>query len=96
MRSTASTLVNAQLSYRVAKPLLLTVDVFNVFDAQVDDIAYYYPSLLRGEKPPAPGSSRSCPVTDPFKNPPPPCGVEDVHFHPAEKRSVRLTASVFF
>jgi hypothetical protein len=75
-RSSASTLVNAQASYRVAKPLLLTVDVFNVFDAQVDDIAYWYTSRIS----PDPAVKAS----------------DDVHFHPAEKRSVRLTASVFF
>ncbi len=59
VRSTASMLVNAQLSCRVAKPLLVTVDVFNVLDAQVDDVAYDYPSLLRGEKAPA----NICPPT---------------------------------
>jgi outer membrane receptor protein involved in Fe transport len=75
VRSSASTLVNAQLSYRVAKPLLLTLDVFNVFDAQVDDIAYFYASRLPGE---------------------PAAGIADTHFHPAEPRSVRLTASISF
>jgi outer membrane receptor protein involved in Fe transport len=74
IRSSASTLVNAQLSYRVAKPLLLTLDVFNVFDAQVDDIAYYY-------------TSRITPAADPKG---------DIHFHPAEPRSARLTASISF
>jgi len=74
VRSSASTLVNAQVSYRVAKPLLLTLDVFNLFDAQVDDIAYYY-------------TSRITPTADPKG---------DIHFHPAEPRSVRLTASISF
>ena len=68
--------MNAQVSYRVAKPLLLTVDVFNVFDVQVDDIAYWYTSRIS---------------PDPTVK-----ARDDVHFHPAEKRSVRLTASVFF
>jgi hypothetical protein len=74
VRSSASTLVNAQLSYRVASPLLLTLDVFNVLDAQVDDISYWY-------------TSRVTPTET---------AREDVHFHPAEPRSVRLTASVSF
>jgi hypothetical protein len=64
----------------------LTLDVFNLFDAQVDDIAYFYRSRLRGEpiqgpSPPGPPGAR---------------GVDDVHFHPAEKRSVRLTAALKF
>jgi hypothetical protein len=53
----------------------LTLDVFNLFDAQVDDIAYFYRSRLRGEPIP---------------------GVDDVHFHPAERRSVRLAAALRF
>lgn len=74
VRSAASTLVNAQLSYRVAGPLLLTLDVFNLLDAQVDDIAYFYTSRL------TPGADAR----------------GDVHFHPAEPRSVRLTAALSF
>jgi len=70
VRSTASTLFNAQVSYRATNWARLTLDVFNLFDAKVDDIAYFYTSRLRGE-PPAP----------------------DIHFHPAEKRSVRFTAA---
>jgi len=50
------------------------LDVFNLFDAQVDDIAYYY-------------TSRITPTADPKG---------DIHFHPAEPRSVRLTASISF
>jgi outer membrane receptor protein involved in Fe transport len=86
VRSTASTLFNGQASYRITGWARLTLDVFNLFDAQVDDIAYFYRSRLRGEpiqgpSPPGPPGAR---------------GVDDVHFHPAEKRSVRLTAALKF
>lgn len=75
VRSTASTIFNAQATYRLTTWARLTGDVFNLFGAQVDDIAYFYTSRLRGE---------------------PAAGVGDVHFHPAEKRSVRFTAALTF
>ncbi|MFL5310537.1 MAG: hypothetical protein ACJ79H_08820 [Myxococcales bacterium] len=53
----------------------MRLDVFNLLDAVVDDIAYFYTSRLRGEQA---------------------AGVADVHFHPAEKRSLRLTAAFAF
>jgi outer membrane receptor protein involved in Fe transport len=49
VRSSSSTIVNAQVGYRIAKWAKVTLDVFNVFDARVDDIAYYYTSRLPGE-----------------------------------------------
>lgn len=74
VRSSASAIFNAQASYTVTPWARLTVDVFNLFDAQVDDISYYYRSRLRSE----------------------PSAVDGVHFHPAEKRSVRLGAALSF
>jgi outer membrane receptor protein involved in Fe transport len=49
VRSTASTIFNGMVSYRFAKWARLTLDVFNLLDAQVDDIAYSYASRLQGE-----------------------------------------------
>ena len=89
VRSTASTLFNAQASLRLTPWARVALEVFNLFDAQVDDIAYFYVSRLRGE--PAGG------VADV-----PPCGTGrrgrcgDVHFHPAERRSARLSVSFLF
>src|SRR5438132_4984187 len=77
-RSTASTLFNAQASYRLTGWARLTLDVFNLFDAQVDDIAYFYTSRLRNAPPD------------------PPAGVAGVHVHPAEKRSLRVSAGFSF
>jgi TonB-dependent receptor-like protein len=48
-RSTASTIFNGQVTFRPAAWVRLSADVFNIFDAQVDDIAYYYTSRLPGE-----------------------------------------------
>ena len=75
VRSTASTIFNGQVTFRPAKWVRLTADVFNIFNAQVDDIAYSYTSRLQGE---------------------PAAGVDDIHFHPAESRGVRVTTAFGF
>jgi hypothetical protein len=49
VRSTASALFNAQVSCQVTSWARLSLEVFNLLDAQVDDIAYFYISRLRGE-----------------------------------------------
>jgi hypothetical protein len=49
VRSAASALFNAQVSWQVIPWARLSLDVFNLLDAQVDDIAYFYVSRLRGE-----------------------------------------------
>jgi outer membrane receptor protein involved in Fe transport len=74
VRSTASTIVNAQVSYDPTNAVRFTLDVYNLFNAQVDDIAYYYTSRLLTEAAPVAG----------------------IHFHPAEKRSIRFTTAVRF
>ena len=48
-RSGASSLVSARLGYRVTPRVRLDVDVFNVLDAEVSDIDYFYTSRLPGE-----------------------------------------------
>ena len=70
VRSQATSLVNLQAGYRLAGNLRVTADVFNLFDAQVSDIDYYFTSRLPGE---------------------PLAGVEDVHFHPAVPRTLRVS-----
>ena len=77
-RSTASILFNAQVSLKLTGGARLTLDVFNLFDAQVDDIAYFYTSRLRNA-PPDPSA-----------------GVAGVHVHPAESRSLRVSAGFSF
>jgi len=75
VRSDASTVVDAQVGYEIARNTKLWLDVFNLFNTQTSDVAYYYTSRLPGE---------------------PPEGVNDVHFHPGEKRSFRITLSYAF
>jgi hypothetical protein len=47
--STASAILNGHLGYRLARWVALSLELFNIFDAQVDDISYFYTSRLRGE-----------------------------------------------
>lgn len=49
VRSDASNLVNARVGYRITPRIRLDVDVFNVLDAEVSDIDYFYTSRLPGE-----------------------------------------------
>ena len=49
IRSTASTLVNLKLGYKLAKDVKLSLSVMNLFDRKVSDTDYYYQSRLPGE-----------------------------------------------
>jgi hypothetical protein len=73
--SKASTTLSLMLGYELMKGLRAQVEVFNVLNAQVSDIDYYYASRLPGETA---------------------GGVEDVHFHPAQPRSARLSVVLGF
>ena len=49
VRSKATSLLNLQAGYRVAKSAKLAVDVFNLLNAEDSDVDYYYTSRLPGE-----------------------------------------------
>jgi hypothetical protein len=49
VRSSSSHLVTAQLGHTFSERVTVKVDVFNLFDAEVSDIDYYYASRLSGE-----------------------------------------------
>jgi outer membrane receptor protein involved in Fe transport len=48
-RSGSSTLINAKIGYAATKQVKLGIEVLNLFDRKVDDIAYFYTSRLQGE-----------------------------------------------
>lgn len=77
VRSASSFLVNLKVGYRVLKGVRIFAEVLNVFGKRVNDIDYYYASLLKGEMSPlnADGS---------------PAGINDHHIHPAEPRTFRV------
>jgi len=51
VRSNSSTLVNARVGYKFSNNWRLFLDVFNLFNAKVSDIDYFYVSRLPGEPP---------------------------------------------
>jgi hypothetical protein len=71
VRSAATFLVNADVGYRFSNRVEVVATVFNLFDAEDNDITYFYESQLPGEA----------------------ASVEDIHFHPVEPRTLRVTAS---
>lgn len=49
VRSAGSMLFNGQIAWDLNRTVRITLDVFNILNAKVDDMAYYYPTRLRGE-----------------------------------------------
>jgi TonB dependent receptor/Carboxypeptidase regulatory-like domain/TonB-dependent Receptor Plug Domain len=49
VKSDGTTLWNAELGYRLSSKARLVVEMFNLFDAKVSDIDYFYASRLPGE-----------------------------------------------
>jgi outer membrane receptor protein involved in Fe transport len=79
VRSGESTLVNGRIGWRFNERWTLAAEVYNLFDARVSDIDYFYPSRLAGE-PAGPDDG----------------GFNDVHFHPAERRTFRVVLTARF
>jgi hypothetical protein len=75
VRSKPTTLAYLQGGYDLTRKLRLTADSFNLFDAEVSDIDYFFASRLPGE---------------------PLAGVDDIHFHPAVPRTLRVGLIVGF
>jgi hypothetical protein len=74
VRSNSTSIVNAEAGYHFSPRLSVMATVFNLFDADANDISYYYESQLPGESQP----------------------VADIHFHPVEPRTLRVTATLQF
>ena len=49
VRSTGTTLAYARVGYRLRPDVIVSMDVFNLFNRQANDIEYYYASRLPGE-----------------------------------------------
>ena len=69
IRSRASTVLSAELGMHLPHGLSVALEGFNLLDARVSDIDYWYTSRLRGE---------------------PAGGVDDIHTHPEEPRTLRI------
>jgi outer membrane receptor protein involved in Fe transport len=77
VRSQSSTLVSLRTSYKLDKRLRLNFDVFNLFNRQAKDIDYFYCSRLSTDS-----AASTCSDGR--------TGVDDIHFHSAEPRSIRV------
>jgi outer membrane receptor protein involved in Fe transport len=51
IQSKSTSLVNGEAGYKFSDKLRLVLEVFNLFDSEVSDIDYYFPSRLPGEPP---------------------------------------------
>jgi hypothetical protein len=49
VRSQAQTVVDAQVGYETATDWRLRLDIFNLFNSQTNDVAYFYESRLPGK-----------------------------------------------
>jgi hypothetical protein len=93
-KSPPSTIWSTQFTWKFHRNERLTFDLFNIFNADVPDVTYYYASWLPYDaKNPANANN---PTINPAlgANIDGSAGVSDYHVHPAEKRAVRLTYGV--
>lgn len=80
-----TTTINLQAGIKPMRNTRVSLDIFNLLDTRASDIDYYYNSSIPSD--PAytkPGYTGACPIAA--------CGVgvADVHFHPIERRLLRL------
>ena len=80
--SSTTFLLNGHIGYEFRKNWTIQLEVFNLLDRKANDIEYYYESRLRGE----------AINPDPTLN----GGYNDVHFHPSEPRTFRVSLTARF
>jgi hypothetical protein len=86
--SPPSMIFNTQWTAKLDKRHGITLDVFNILDAQVADVTYYYASWLKSD------AANPALANNPSINPAlGGTGVNDYHFHPSQARTVHLTYS---
>ena len=83
VRGSSTSLVNGRIGYAFGNGMRIVVDGFNLLDREDADIQYFYASRL-------PASLSPTGVTEPVE------GVEDVHFHPMERRTLRAWVEYAF
>ena len=49
VKSAGTTLWNGEVGYRLSRKARVVLELFNIFDGEVADIDYFYPSRLPGE-----------------------------------------------
>lgn len=87
-RSPPSATFNTRLTAKMSHGTRLSLDVFNIFNANSADVTYNYNSWLPHDA--ANPKLANDPAIDPALGG---VGVDDDHFHPSQKRTGRLTLS---
>ncbi len=85
-KSPPSTLWNAQYTAKLRSGRRLSFDVFNILNAAVADVTYFYASWLPQDA--ANRANAGNPAINPALGG---AGINDYHFHPSVKRTARLT-----
>jgi outer membrane cobalamin receptor len=80
VRSKSTATVNGRIGYKISPKVKLELEGFNLANRRASAVDYYYASQLKGEA----ASVAGVP------------GVLDIHFHPIESRSFRLSMVVNF
>ena len=87
-KSPPSTTFNTQFTAKMGAGKRLSLDVLNLLNADVPDVTYFYASYLpQDAKNPAIANN---PAINPALGG---SGINDFHFHPAQRRIIRLTYS---
>jgi len=96
--SAPSTLLNGEFTAKLPHGIKWTLACYNLLNADEDDIEYYYNSWLPQDA--ANPANANNPAINPIDGTRGPgftsvngSGIGDYHFHPSEKRTVRLTLS---
>jgi hypothetical protein len=84
--SAPSVTYDAQGTWKTRRGYDLVADLFNIFNAQTDDVEYYYNSWLPQDA--ADFAYARNPAINPALGG---AGIADYHFHLSQKRSFRLT-----
>ncbi len=77
-RSQSTIVTSLRGGYKIDNKMRLNFDLYNLFNRRANDIDYYYCSRLRSD--PAGSTCRDGSA-----------GVDDIHFHPVEPRSLRVS-----
>ena len=84
--SPETTTLNSQLTAKMGQGTRISLDIFNILNFAGPDVTYYYNSWTPYD------AANPALARDPSVNPAlGGAGVNDYHFHPTEKRTVRLT-----
>lgn len=90
VRSHSTNLTNFRVGYKIDKTWQVRLDVFNLFNRKASDVDYFYASCIRSDVV-GPAASAACQGPAGTRT-----GVNDIHFHPVESISGRISVTASF